>query len=286
MGSRAEHFRREFRGERRGCQSPAAAGDWLRRRVGSALPRHHCGCREAAQKWLSYLPLYHPRRLRRPDSSLHRMYVLVCQRPRCCRTSRGGTRDLRACAFMPKPSRITLRGCRSEDRRAVGQFSSNLLNGRFDHLRHAAQQDLGGSILARLIPPRGVATLGEMLRGGDGKRHLMWASNAMIEATRLSRRAFAIGTVWAACTGALPLSSHVACLARPLPPPSCRDGSRPFVAGCGNETRFWPQLASLSGDSEREFTSRAAPITSAGRFLPRRPLGPNPYKGGAEHDPP
>src|SRR5258708_19539878 len=46
-----------------------------------------------------------------------------------------------------------------------------------------------------------------MLRGGDGKRHLMWASNAMIEATRLSRRAFAIGTVWAACTGALPLSS-------------------------------------------------------------------------------
>jgi hypothetical protein len=35
----------------------------------------------------------------------------------------------------------------------------------------------------------------------------MWASNAMIEATRLSRRAFAIGTVWAACTGALPLSS-------------------------------------------------------------------------------
>jgi hypothetical protein len=46
-----------------------------------------------------------------------------------------------------------------------------------------------------------------MLRGGDEKRHLMWASNAMIEATRLSRRAFAIGTVWAACTGALPLSS-------------------------------------------------------------------------------
>jgi 2-iminobutanoate/2-iminopropanoate deaminase len=46
-----------------------------------------------------------------------------------------------------------------------------------------------------------------MLRGGDGKRHLMWASNAMIEATQLSRRAFAIGTVWAACTGALPLSS-------------------------------------------------------------------------------
>src|SRR5262249_18006086 len=39
MGSRAEHFRREFRGERRGCQSPAAAGDWLRRRVGSALSR-------------------------------------------------------------------------------------------------------------------------------------------------------------------------------------------------------------------------------------------------------
>jgi 2-iminobutanoate/2-iminopropanoate deaminase len=35
----------------------------------------------------------------------------------------------------------------------------------------------------------------------------MWASNAMIEATQLSRRAFAIGTVWAACTGALPLSS-------------------------------------------------------------------------------
>ncbi len=46
----------------------------------------------------------------------------------------------------------------------MGQFSSNLLNGRFDHLRHAAQQDLGGSILARLIPTRGVATLGEMLR--------------------------------------------------------------------------------------------------------------------------
>jgi hypothetical protein len=45
----------------------------------------------------------------------------------------------------------------------VGQFSSNLLNGRFDHLRHAAQQDLGGSILARLIPTRGVAILGEML---------------------------------------------------------------------------------------------------------------------------
>src|SRR5262249_1913516 len=41
---------------------------------------------------------------------------------------------------------------------------SNLLNGRFDHLRHAAQQDLGGSILARLIPTGGVATLGEMLR--------------------------------------------------------------------------------------------------------------------------
>src|SRR5262245_13088144 len=152
MGSRAEHFRREFRGERRGCQSPAAAGDWLRRRVGSALSRYRCGGREAAQKWLSYLPLYRPRRLRRPDSSLHRMHVVVRQRPRCYRTSRGGTRDLRACAFMPKPSRITLRGCRSEDRRAVGQFSSNLLNGRFDHLRHAAQQDLGGSILARLIP--------------------------------------------------------------------------------------------------------------------------------------
>src|SRR5215468_3990533 len=92
------------------------------------------------------------------------MHVVVRQRPRCYRTSRGGTRDLRACAFMPKPSRITLRGCRSEDRRAVGQFSSNLLNGRFDHLRHAPQQDLGGSILARLIPTRGVATLGEMLR--------------------------------------------------------------------------------------------------------------------------
>src|SRR5215469_12321301 len=152
MGSRAEHFRREFRGERRGCQSPAAAGDWLRRRVGSALSRYRCGGREAAQKWLSYLPLYRPRRLRRPDSSLHRMHVVVRQRPRCYRTSRGGTRDLRACAFVPKPSRITLRGCRSEDRRAVGQFSSNLLNGRFDHLRHAAQQDLGGSILARLIP--------------------------------------------------------------------------------------------------------------------------------------
>ena len=61
----------------------------------------------------------------------------------------------------------------------MGQFSSNLLNGRFDHLRHAPQQDLGGSILARLIPTRGLATLGEMLgcrailsgrrmsRGGD-----------------------------------------------------------------------------------------------------------------------
>src|SRR5262249_41416804 len=87
MGSRAEHFRREFRGK------DVDASLLLLQEIGfvAASDPRFLGTVAAVEKrarnGCHNLPLYRPRRLRRPDSSLHRMHVVVRQRPRCYRTS-------------------------------------------------------------------------------------------------------------------------------------------------------------------------------------------------------
>src|SRR4029077_5423982 len=67
------------------------------------------------------------------------------------RPARGGPPAVRGHAGAAQSPRPALRGYRSQDRRALGQLPADLFAGRAHRLRHAAVEELGGSILARLV---------------------------------------------------------------------------------------------------------------------------------------
>ena len=145
---RAQQLRRRDRFRCAGRQ-PVAPGRYrLHQSRRSALCRHRRRDRVGTDARRLHFSLRRNRRLRPAGERLHRVHVLVRQRPLRARPPRRGTGAVRKAARPPQPAWPSLRARRYRDGRTLGQLCADLQHGRLDHLGDQAVAAVGRGVLA------------------------------------------------------------------------------------------------------------------------------------------